>query len=90
MGVGQEAGGAQEHKGGSADLHGGALHAVAARVLPEVAGDPQRQADQAGPGGLQIDVMIDQAVAKKIGQFGSSSNKMLRQNYNAREKLVQR
>lgn len=41
-------------------------------------------------GGLQIDVMIDQAVAKKMGQFGSSSNKMLRQNYNAREKLVQR
>ena len=41
-------------------------------------------------GGLQIDVMIDQAVAKKMGQFGSASNKMLRQNYNARERLVNR
>ncbi len=42
------------------------------------------------PQGLEIDVMIDQAVAKKLGQFGSSSNKMLRSNFNARARLNQR
>lgn len=43
-----------------------------------------------GNGGLEIEVLIDQAVAKKMGQRGSNSNKMLRQNYSARERLVNR
>ena len=41
-------------------------------------------------GGLQIDVMIDQVVAKKMGQFSSSSNKVLRSNFSAKERLVGR
>ena len=41
-------------------------------------------------GGMQIDVMIDQVVAKKMGQFGSSSNKVLRSNFSAKERLVAR
>ena len=41
-------------------------------------------------GGMQIDVMIDQVVAKKMGQFGSSSNKVLRSNFSAKERLVGR
>ncbi len=40
--------------------------------------------------GQEIDVIIDQAVAKKLGQFGSSSNRMLKQTYGARERLVSR
>ena len=41
-------------------------------------------------GGMQIDVMIDQVVAKKMGQFGSSSNKVLRSNFSAKERLIRR
>jgi len=41
-------------------------------------------------GGLQLDVMIDQVVAKKMGQFGSSSNKVLRSNFSAKERLIRR
>jgi len=32
-------------------------------------------------GSPTLDVMIDQAVAKKLGQFGSQSNKSMRQNF---------
>jgi len=41
-------------------------------------------------GGMQIDVMIDQVVARKMGTFGSSSNKVLRSNFSAKERLVGR
>lgn len=41
-------------------------------------------------GGMQIDVMIDQAVARKLGTFGSSSNKVLRSNFSAKERLIRR
>ena len=40
--------------------------------------------------GPQLDVMIDQAVSKKLSQFGSMSNKTLRQNFNIREGLTKR
>ena len=40
--------------------------------------------------GQEIDVIIDQAVAKKLGQFGSASNRALKQTYGARERLVSR
>ena len=40
--------------------------------------------------GKTIDVMIDQAVAKKLSQRGSSSSRALKQNYGARERLVAR
>ncbi len=41
-------------------------------------------------GGIEIDVMIDNAVAKKLGQFGSQSNKAMRQNYGAQQRLTGR
>jgi len=41
-------------------------------------------------GGKAIDVYIDQAVAKKLGQFGSQSNKAMRANYGARTQLTGR
>lgn len=40
--------------------------------------------------GLQLDVLIDQAVAQKLGQAGSRSNQMLKQNFSVRESMVQR
>jgi len=41
-------------------------------------------------GGIEIDVMIDQAVAKKLSTFGSSSSKSLKQNYGASQRLTGR
>lgn len=43
-----------------------------------------------GPQGIEIDVIIDQAVAKKLGQNGSYSNRVLKNTYGARERLVSR
>lgn len=40
--------------------------------------------------GQEIDVIIDAAVAKKLGQFGSGTNRVLKQTYGARERLVSR
>jgi len=40
--------------------------------------------------GLEIDVMIDNAVAKKAGTFGTSLNKTLRNNFGAKERLISR
>ncbi|MDD5049616.1 MAG: phage tail tape measure C-terminal domain-containing protein, partial [Methanoregulaceae archaeon] len=41
-------------------------------------------------GSPTLDVMIDQAVAKKLGRFGSQSNKSLRQNFGASQRLTGR
>jgi hypothetical protein len=41
-------------------------------------------------GGIELDVMIDRAVASKLGQFGSSSNKVMRQNFTTSQRLVNR
>lgn len=40
--------------------------------------------------GLEIDVLIDKAVAKKLSQKGSSSSKVLQNQYGARERLINR
>lgn len=40
--------------------------------------------------GMQIDVVIDKAVAKKLSQFGSHSNRALRHNFGARTQLTGR
>jgi hypothetical protein len=39
---------------------------------------------------LEIDVMVDNAVAKKMSTFGSVSNRTLRQNFGAKERLTGR
>lgn len=41
-------------------------------------------------GKLEIDVMIDQVVAGKLSKFGSSSNKAIRQNFSASQRLTAR
>jgi len=41
-------------------------------------------------GGMELDVFIDQAVAKKLGQFGSNSNKAMRQSFGASQRLTGR
>jgi len=40
--------------------------------------------------GLQLDVMIDQAVAKKLGQSGTASNRAMKNTFGAKESLVTR
>jgi len=40
--------------------------------------------------GIEIDVLIDNAVAKKLNQFGSSSNKTMRHTFGAQPVLVSR
>jgi len=40
--------------------------------------------------GVEIDVLIDKAVAKQMAKRGSGTNKMLRQNFGAQERLVSR
>ena len=40
--------------------------------------------------GMQIDVMIDQAVAKKLGQSGTASNRAMKNTFGAKESLVTR
>ena len=41
-------------------------------------------------GSPTLDVMIDQAVAKNLGKFGSQSNKAMRQNFGASQRLTRR
>lgn len=41
-------------------------------------------------GTMELDVIIDRAVASKLGQFGSSSNKVMRQNFNTSQRLISR
>jgi hypothetical protein len=40
--------------------------------------------------GIELDVMIDQAVASKLSQFGSASNRSMRQNFTTTQRLVRR
>jgi phage-related minor tail protein len=42
------------------------------------------------PQGMDIEVMIDQAVAGNISGHGKYANKALRQNFGARGRLIQR
>lgn len=62
---------------------------VTVNVIDKTGADISTQSRQTQQG-QEIDVIIDQAVAKKLGQFGSSSNKVLKQTYGARERLVNR
>jgi hypothetical protein len=41
-------------------------------------------------GGMELDVMIDQAVASKLGKRGSSSNKALRQGFGMSSQITRR
>jgi len=40
--------------------------------------------------GMEIDVMLDKAIAQKMGQRNSNTNQMLRTNFSAKERLVAR
>lgn len=54
------------------------------------AGDEVTAQRRMSSGGPELDVMIDQAVSKKLGQRGGQSNKAMRQTFGAREQLVTR
>lgn len=62
---------------------------VIVNIIDKTGADISTQSRQTNQG-MELDVMIDQAVAKKLGQFGSSSNKSLKQTYGAKERLVTR
>ena len=59
-------------------------------IYNNVGADVKTQERATADGGKAIDVYIDQAVAKKLGQFGSQSNKAMRANYGARTQLTGR
>lgn len=54
------------------------------------AGAEVSQSSRETPRGVEIDVMIDAAVGKKLSTFGTQSNKALRSNFGARETLIPR
>jgi hypothetical protein len=45
---------------------------------------------QNASGGIDLEVIVDTLMAQKLGQFGSSSNKVMRQNFNTSQRLVSR
>jgi hypothetical protein len=67
----------------------GAGGAVTVNIINN-AGAEVSQSSRETPRGMEIDVMIDAAVGKKLSTFGSQSNKAVRQNFGARETLVAR
>lgn len=42
------------------------------------------------PSGVELDIMIDRAVASKLGTFGSATNKTMRQNFTTSQRLINR
>ena len=48
------------------------------------------QATPDGNGGVNLEVIIDKLVGKKTGEFGSATNKSLRQGFGARQMLASR
>jgi hypothetical protein len=65
---------------------GGAVVNIYNNVGADVSTSERTTAD----GQKAIDVYIDQAVAKKLGTFGSQSNKAMRQSFGARQQLTGR
>lgn len=80
------AGAASGGTGGSGSGGGG----VEVHIHNNNGSQVSQQTSQSSQGGIQIDVMIDAAVAKKMSTFGSKSNKALRSNFGAKEVLTNR
>jgi phage-related minor tail protein len=59
-------------------------------IYNNVGADVSTQEKTTAGGMRSIDVYIDQAVAKKLSQFGSQTNKTLRQNFGASQQLTGR
>ena len=68
----------------------GAGKGVTVNVFNNAGAQVSTSSKSDGNGGVQIDVMIDAAVAKKMSTFGSKSNKALRSNFGAKEVLTNR
>lgn len=75
--------------GGDLGVKSGGGNNIKINIINNNGSDVSTQQSETSQG-LQLDVMIDQAVAKKMGQAGSSSNRVLRQTFGAREGLIQR
>jgi hypothetical protein len=68
----------------------GAGKGVTVNVFNNAGAQVSTSSKSDGNGDVQIDVMIDAAVAKKMSTFGSKSNKALRSNFGAKEVLTNR
>jgi uncharacterized small protein (DUF1192 family) len=75
-----------ERSGGGS---GGAGANVTVNVTNNAGAEVSTQARETSSG-IELDVLIDKAVASKLGQFGSSSNKVMRQNFNTSQRLISR
>jgi lambda family phage tail tape measure protein len=75
--------------GGDLGVKSGGGNNIKINIINNNGSDVSTQQSETSQG-LQLDVMIDQAVAKKMGQAGSSSNRVLKQTFGAREGLIQR
>lgn len=63
---------------------------VEVNIINNVGADVSTSERTTADGQKAIDVYIDQAVAKKLGTFGSQSNKAMRQSFGARQRLTGR
>jgi len=72
------------------DHRGGNDGGVNINIINNVGAEVTTRETPDGNGGQNIEVMIDQAVARKMTEFGSSSNKALRQNFGASQRLASR
>jgi len=63
---------------------------VEVNIINNVGADVSTSERTTADGQKAIDVYIDQAVAKKLGTFGSQSNKAMRQSFGARQQLTGR
>jgi lambda family phage tail tape measure protein len=81
--------GAFKALGGLARTNGAAAPAVTVNIHNHNDSEIAQETRET-PGGIEIDVMIDAAVARKMSTFGTRSNRALRQSFGARERLVAR
>ncbi len=70
--------------------NGGVVLNVSQSVVNNTNAAVKTNATSDGNGGVNLEVIIDQVVGKKIGEFGSSSNKTLRQAFGAQPQLTVR
>jgi len=80
------AAGASSSGGGS----GGGSSAPVVNIYNNNGSEVTQTSKSDGNGGIQLDVMIDNAVGKKLSTFGSKSNRALRNTYGAKGQLVSR
>jgi lambda family phage tail tape measure protein len=75
--------------GGDLGVKSGGGNNIKINIINNNGSDVSTQQSETSQG-LQLDVMIDQAVAKKLGQSGTASNRAMKNTFGAKESLVTR